>query len=139
MPMHLLIPVLLVSLLMTACGGQPSTPVLQDALAPAVPQVEATTETVTGLVPESVTGLELETADCLEGEVSPIGQSIAADYEFTSYNELMIWFCNGAEFEDILVALETEAQTGTPAEEMLQMLATGFTWEEIWQSIGLTD
>ena len=29
--------------------------------------------------------------------------------------------------------------TGTPAEEMLQMLADGFTWDEIWQSIGLTE
>jgi alkylation response protein AidB-like acyl-CoA dehydrogenase len=51
----------------------------------------------------------------------------------------MTWFCSGAEFEDILVALQTEDQTGTPAEEMLVMLAEGFTWEEIWLVIGLTE
>ena len=77
--------------------------------------------------------------DCLGGEVSPIGQSIADEYEFTSYEEVITWFCNGAEFEDILVALETESQIGAPAEEMLQMLADGFTWDEIWQLVGLTE
>ena len=51
----------------------------------------------------------------------------------------MSWFCNGAEFEDILVALETEAQTEAAADEMLKMLADGFTWDEIWQVIGLTE
>jgi hypothetical protein len=84
--------------------------------------------------PEVVTA----TPNCLNGEVSPIGQSIADEYDFVDYDQVMVWFCNGAEFEDILVALETESQTGTPAEEMLQMLADGFTWDEIWQEIGLT-
>jgi len=68
---------------------------------------------------------------CLEGEVNPLGIAIAEDYEFTSYDEVMDLFCNGAEFEDILVALETEALIGTPAEQTLQMLADDFTWEEI--------
>jgi ActR/RegA family two-component response regulator len=83
----------------------------------------------------------VETAppNCLGDEISPIGQSIADEYESASYEQVMTWFCNGAEFEDILTALETESQTGTPAEEMLLMLADGFTWEEIWQMIGLTD
>ena len=84
-------------------------------------------------------GVETEASDCLGGEVSPIGESIADDYEFTDYAEVITWFCNGAEFEDILVALETESLTGTPAEEMLQMLADGFTWDEIWQLVGLTE
>jgi len=84
-------------------------------------------------------GTETEAPDCLGGEVSPIGESIVEDYEFTDYAEVITWFCNGAEFEDILVALETESLTGTPAEEMLQMLAAGFTWEEIWQLVGLTE
>ena len=82
---------------------------------------------------------ELIASDCLDGEISPIGGAIADEYDFTNYEEVITWFCNGAEFEDILVALETESQTGTPAEEMLGMLADGFTWEEIWQVEGLTD
>lgn len=85
--------------------------------------------------PEVVTAIP----DCLGGEVSPIGQSIADEYDSVGYDQVMVWFCNGAEFEDILVALETESQTGTSAEEMLQMLADGFTWDEIWQVTGLTE
>lgn len=87
------------------------------------------------VIPEAVTA----TPDCLNGEVSSIGQSIADEYDSVDYDQVMVWFCNGAEFEDILVALETESQTGTPAEEMLQMLADGFTWDEIWRVIGLTE
>ena len=75
----------------------------------------------------------------LGDEVSPVGQSIADDYEFASYEQVMTWFCNGAEFEDILVALETQSQTDVLADEMLQMLADGFTWEEIWQIIGILE
>ena len=51
----------------------------------------------------------------------------------------MTWFCDGAEFEDILVALETAEQTGASAEEMLIPLAAGLTWEEIWIEVGLSD
>jgi hypothetical protein len=77
--------------------------------------------------------------DCLGEEIHPIASSIAADYEFTSYEEVMTWFCNGAEFEDILTALLTEELTGAQVEEMLEMLANGFTWDEIWQVTGLTE
>jgi len=76
---------------------------------------------------------------CLGDNVSPIGQAIADQYESASYNQIMTWFCNGAEFEDILVALETEIQTDTTADEILQMLAEGFTWDDIWLITGLTD
>ena len=70
---------------------------------------------------------------------SPVGQSIADDFDTASYEQVMIWFCNGAEFEDILVALETETQTDTSVGEMLQMLADGFTWDDIWLVTGLID
>ena len=133
---HFVIPILAVTLILTACSGQPSTPVVQDA---SPPQPEPTQGTVDESVTEPTMGAETEAPDCLGGEVSPIGQSIAEEYDFTSYEEVMTWFCNGAEFEDILVALETESQTGMPAEGMLQMLVDGFTWDEIWQQVGLTE
>jgi len=79
-----------------------------------------------------------QTTPVVEPE-EPIAQDIADDYETASYEQVITWFCDGAEFEDILVALETEAQTDTSAGEMLQMLADGFTWEEIWLLVGLTD
>jgi len=76
---------------------------------------------------------------CLGAKTNPIGEAIAEEYETASYDQVMTWFCNGAEFEDILVALETEIQTDTAADEILQMLADGFLWEEIWVITGLTD
>ena len=130
MTMRFLTPVLLLIWLVSACGGQPASP--------AQPP-ESAQETVPASMPEATMGVETEAPDCLDGEISPVGQSIAEEYEFTSYEEVIAWFCNGAEFEDILTALETESQTGTPAEEMLQMLADGFSWEEVWQLVGLTD
>jgi hypothetical protein len=141
-----LLPILLFILLVYACSAQPTlhpeqaiptAPVSQ--VDPVNPTSEPTQETDAAPVPEATLETESEAPDCLGGEFSPIGQSIAADYEFTDYPEVITWFCNGAEFEDILVALETESLTGTPAEEMLQMLADDFTWDEIWQLVGLTE
>ncbi|MCB2213885.1 hypothetical protein KQH50_00680 [bacterium] len=77
--------------------------------------------------------------DCPGDEINPLGQSIAEDYDFTDYDQVMTWFCEGAEFEDILVALETEALTDEPAGDMLQMLADGLNWDEIWLLVGLAD
>ena len=143
---HFLFPLLLIALLAHACSAPPplpSEPVVLTApvFEPEVvePTAEPTQETVPESAPEATPVAENAPPDCLGGEVSPIGQSIAADYEFTDYAEVITWFCNGAEFEDILVALETESQTGTPTEEMLQMLADGFTWDEIWELTGLTE
>jgi hypothetical protein len=87
------------------------------------------------------TSVPVETAEptCLGDNVSPIGQAIADQYESASYKQIITWFCNGAEFEDILVALETEIQTDTTADEILQMLSEGFTWDDIWLITGLTD
>ena len=77
--------------------------------------------------------------NCLGDKIHPIGQSIAEEYESASYEQVITWFCNGAEFEDILVALETETLVDTSTDEMLKMLADGFTWDEIWQLLGLID
>jgi hypothetical protein len=89
--------------------------------------------------PEETQPVETPDADCPGEETNTIGQGIADEYEFASYEDVMTWFCNGAEFEDILVALQTEEQSDTPAEEMLVMLAGGFTWEEIWLVVGLIE
>jgi len=133
-----LIAILLIMLvLIAACAVQPDlvaetktldTPIETPEISEPVPVIEETSPPV-----------ETAGPDCLGDEISPIGQSIADEYESTSYEQVMTWFCNGAEFEDILVALETEAQTDTSADEMLKMLADGFTWDEIWQLVGLTD
>lgn len=132
--------VTMLAILIMACGTL-STPSLEQEPQPApITQPEpvgATTAPTNEPAQDAVPDAAQVPPNCLGDDVSPIGQSIADEYEFTSYEEVTTWFCNGAEFEDILVALETESQTGTPAEEMLGMLADGFTWEEIWKLIGL--
>jgi hypothetical protein len=142
MSIRILIPALLIALLIDGCSPPgnlpaPTEPVPQQVSIEPTPEP---TQTMT-LAPTQAATLEVVTAtpNCLNGEVSPIGQSIADEYDSVDYDQVMVWFCNGAEFEDILVALETESQTGTPAEEMLKMLAGGLTWDEIWQVIGLTE
>jgi len=115
--------------------------------------LEQPMETVVRVVPASPTNtpitiqvqqqptLPMESAepDCPGGGTNRIGEAISDEYDFASYEDVMTWFCAGAEFEDIMVALQTEELTSTPAEELLVMLADGFTWEEIWLVAGLTD
>ena len=143
---HLVV-VLLALLLAAACTPQPETAVApQDQTAPVVVQEttlppDETARPTESLLSTAMATAQVETAgpDCLGDEISPLGKSIAEEYDFSSYEQVMTWFCNGAEYEDILVALETQSQTGTPADEMLKMLAGGSSWDEIWQQIGLTD
>ena len=86
----------------------------------------------------SPTTAKSSTTVCPGEEVNPLGQSIAGDYDFSRIiAQVMTWFCDGAEFEDIMVALETQATTDTPAGDMLRMLGDGMSWDEIWQQIGL--
>jgi hypothetical protein len=84
--------------------------------------------------------LETLGPDCYGEETHPIGQSIAGLYpELTDYEEVMIWFCNGFEFEDILTALQTSEESGVPAEELLARFEHGQTWDEIWVELELVE
>ncbi len=77
--------------------------------------------------------------DCLGPDIHPIGQSIAETFPEVTYEQVMVWFCNGAAFEDILLALETAKLSEEQPEELLALLAEGSTWEEIWQSLNLLE
>jgi len=104
---HLLVTLLTTLALLAACGSQPSP-----AIEPEVPTSSTEVQGDDAPVIETSPPVKTSGPNCLGDEVSPVGQSIADDYEFASYEQVMTWFCNGAEFEDILVALETESQTG---------------------------
>jgi len=79
-------------------------------------------------------------ATCYGEDQHPIAVSIADQFTtITNYDEIMTWFCKGAQFEDILNALATEEITGIEAEAMLRMVAEGFTWDEIWLELGVTE
>jgi hypothetical protein len=78
--------------------------------------------------------------DCYSDGVHPIGESISEQFNtITTYEEVMAWFCNGASFEDILNALMTEEITNVDAESTLYMVAEGYTWDEIWLELGVTE
>ena len=150
MKMRVLLNLLIVAFLVVACAAPtdtvPLSPTEKPATATAQEQPVVPTRTIdAGQVaqepqqPEETKPVETPEAECPGETINNIGQGIADEYEFASYKDVMTWFCSGAEFEDILVALQTEDQTGTPTEEILVMLADGFTWEEIWLVIGLTE
>jgi hypothetical protein len=77
--------------------------------------------------------------NCVETNPHPIGQSIADTYDTTTYDQVMIWFCDGSTFDDILLALETNDLTGVPVEDLLALRAAGTDWDQIWQDLGLVE
>lgn len=129
--------------LLVSCSGNPGTPASPVETIPPAATGETGIPAETPVTPsasESAIPLrETPDADCGSEEIKRIGQSIAEPYAFTTVEEVMSWFCDGAEFEDILVALETEELNGTAAEEMLEMRAEGFSWEDIWMIIGFVE
>lgn len=122
--------ILLITILISGCSPQVTPTRIIDA------EINSTSEDPVVL---ATSPAEEDATECPGEEINRIGQSIAMDYDFTSYDQVMAWFCEGAEFEDILVALETQALTDEPADEMLQMLADGLTWNDIWILVGLED
>ena len=81
-----------------------------------------------------------ENADCYSEGVHPAAQSIADEYsEITDYYQIMIWFCNGAEFEDIMNALLTEEISDSDAEILLRRIAEGETWNDIWLALDIVE
>ncbi len=115
-----------------------------DQPAPTQPEQNGTeqeeTPTITSPTPPLEDPSETLGPDCYGDETHPIGQSIADLYpELTEYDEVMVWFCNGFEFEDILTALQTSEQTGIPAGDLLDIFTQGPTWEDIWVELGLLE
>ncbi len=137
---------LLLALALSACGPQAgedipaATPIVLSTLTsePTVlPEEEASTEEESSS-DEVATLVPTLGADCLGPDVNAIGLSIADTFGITIYEEVMTWYCNGVEFEDILLALQSEQQSDASAEEMLQMLDDGLNWNEIWLLVGIT-
>ena len=77
--------------------------------------------------------------ECLSSEMRVIGENISQRFDFATEDQVMTWFCGGAEFKDILIALQTEKVTGQSTQELLEMLVNGLSWDEIWQSIGFLE
>ena len=81
--------------------------------------------------------LENETGyNCDNPENQTIAESISQTFEITG-EEIINWHCIGYEFEDILMALETNNLSGVSIEELLQKTQNQ-KWEEIWEDIGFS-
>lgn len=83
-------------------------------------------------------GRDAEELYCSGAQTHPMGESIAATYE-VSYEQVMHLYCDGFAFDDILLALETQAQSDVAVETILQMLESGRSWNDIWKELGLVD
>ncbi|MEJ2758069.1 MAG: hypothetical protein P8046_06245 [Anaerolineales bacterium] len=97
--------------------------------------INATAENSPTPIPE----LDLpEGPDCYGEDPHPIGESIADLFsDITDYTQVMTWFCNGFEFEDVVTALETQLASGTPASDLLAMFQSGKDWDTIWVELGI--
>jgi hypothetical protein len=73
--------------------------------------------------------------NCAALDPHPLAQSMAEQFN-VSYDQIMTWYCDGYAFSDILLALETEELVDQSAAELLKLLDS-FTWEEIWQGLGI--
>lgn len=82
--------------------------------------------------PASEAEVEVE---CAQSEPHPMAESIAEQYGL-SPQQVMVWACDGEEFEDILLALETSKLTGRSVEELLQIKGE-IGWDQAWVELGL--
>ena len=66
----------------------------------------------------------------------PVAEGMTDTFEIT-YDEVMILYCDGYAFSDILLALETSELVDQSPEALLARLRTR-TWQEIWDEFDLS-
>lgn len=90
-----------------------------------------------GIEVEAGTNLTAETSvtRCTEVDPHPLGVSIAEKFD-VSYERVMMWFCSGHSFDEILVALQTSGMSDRSPEELLTMRANK-SWDQIWTELGI--
>lgn len=134
---------LVLACLLVSCAQAATQPIPTATPTRLTPPTEELSPSSASILPSETPGAsplsENPGTNCADEKVNKLGEAIASSYAFTSTQEVMTWFCDGAEFEDILVALESEELTGTAAEDLLLMRADGLSWDEIWEVIGLYD
>jgi hypothetical protein len=74
--------------------------------------------------------------DCSDSAAELMAGSIAGSFE-TSYEQVILWYCTGFTFDDILLALQTTAEIDISPVDLLAKLKQGQAWDEIWTEIGL--
>jgi len=134
-PIYLLLaPVLVVGVV--GCAGLRVTAESTQESVPTLPVLEPSAPPATPAMTQTAVQ---QTSDwCVGPDTHPIAQRIADNFE-VSYEQVTAWYCEGNEFEDILLALETNELSGTPVEMILDMRANDMSWEQIWKDLGITD
>ena len=74
--------------------------------------------------------------ECLSQEAQLLAEHISEGFEIP-VEAVMGWYCQGFEFEDILLALQTSAGSEISPDELLVRLGQGQSWDDIWKDIGL--
>lgn len=89
-----------------------------------------------GLLGGSVSGpVAASPTECPGPQRHDFAYSISETFE-VSYDQVMDWFCDGYEFPDILLALQSSKNTDYSTEQLLEM-TNSMTWEQIWEQIGI--
>ena len=88
-------------------------------------------------VQEESAGVVIENpdTDCSAINPHPVAEGMTETFEIT-YDEVMILYCDGYAFSDILLALETSELVDQSPEALLARLRTR-SWQEIWDEFGL--
>lgn len=66
----------------------------------------------------------------------PLAAGIFAKYDFPA-DEVMLYFCDGYGFGQIMLALHTEEMTGVRVSETLGNRKEGLGWGQIWKKLNL--
>jgi hypothetical protein len=130
-----------------ACSGRRK---LSEPVSPAVTALPRQTAILPQLVLPTQMGIPVQTDQSVAAEgvdrtycdnpekIHPVGESIARNYQL-QYADVLVIYCDGYSFDEILLALETEAQSGTAARELLLRRDAGESWDEIWFELGLIE
>ena len=89
-------------------------------------------------IPEESTRVAIEKpdTDCSAINPHPVAEGMTETFEIT-YDEVMILYCDGYAFSDILLALETSEMVDQSPEALLARLRTR-SWQEIWDEFGIS-
>lgn len=128
---------LLLAGLMTACGSSDDGPAAGPTLAPTAGVWEGPVEDGADLAldDEADASVGETVTRCTEVDPHPLGVSIAEKFD-VGYERVMVWFCNGHTFDEILIALQTSGMSDASVEELLVMRQNQ-SWDQIWTELGV--
>ncbi len=75
-------------------------------------------------------------ADCSQSQTDSVAQGIADKFG-VSYDQVMVWACNGETYDDILLALQTAKESGRAVDELFGMFKKEGSWDKVWETLGL--